>query len=190
VPRLRILRKKKAEDPGAFLNTSHLTSENYFEGNANDVDAPDDISVVATEASTSASLFTRYTPQSAGSRATRTSSRNRRREERKRARGKKGTIYEEEYLVNSIGRLIQRVQDIREDVTRLITALMMINKRLEASEVQRNFRQLIDDIRSCVSEVFAEPITSEHVSRAGAENASICRDVPIVEPFKGSELLI
>ena len=69
--------------------SSQLTSENYFEGITNEIDAPDDISVVATEATTSASLFTRYTPHSAGSRGTRTTSKNRRREERKRARGKK-----------------------------------------------------------------------------------------------------
>src|SRR5579871_4943533 len=101
----------------------------------NDIDAPDDISVVATEASTSATLFTRYTPQSVGSRGSRASSKNRRREERKRARGKKGTVYEEEYLVNSIGRLMQRVESVREDIQRLVVALMMIHKRFEAGEL-------------------------------------------------------
>ncbi len=162
--------------------------ENYFEGNAtNDIDAPDDISVVATEATTSASLFTRYTPQSAGSRGTRASSKNRRREERKRARGKKGTIYEEEYLVNSIGRLIQRVQDIRGEVTRLITALMMINKRFEASEIQRNFEKLVEEIRGCVLEVFAEPMP---VSSLVSGEGNVVSPVPVVEPFVGTELLV
>ena len=163
--------------------------ENYFEGNANnDIDAPDDISVVATEATTSASLFTRYTPQSAGSRGTRTSSKNRRREERKRARGKKGTIYEEEYLVNSIGRLIQRVQDIRSEVTRLITALMMIDKRFEAREVQRNFEKLVEEIRGCVQEVFAEPMPVSNL--VAGEEGNVVSPVPVVEPFVGTELLV
>ena len=177
VPRLRILRNKKVEDP-----------ENYFEGNAsNDIDAPDDISVVATEATTSASLFTRYTPRSASSRGTHTTSRNRR-EERKRARGKRGTIYEEEYLVNSVRRLIQRTQDIREDVSRLVTALMMIDKRFEAEECQRGFQRLIDEIRGCVREVFAEPMA---VRRVSSEEVEVnVTEVPVVEQFEGSSLLV
>jgi hypothetical protein len=36
------------------------------------------------------------------------SSKSKRREERKKARGKKGTIYEEEYLVGSLKRLYER----------------------------------------------------------------------------------
>src|SRR5271169_870552 len=142
-------------------------SETYFEGITNEIDAPDDISVVATEATNSASLFTRYTPHSAGSRGTRSTSKNRRREERKRARGKKGTIYEEEYLVNSIGRLIQRVQDIRGEIMRLITALMIIDKRFEARELQRGFQRLVEDVRGCLREVFAEPVVSSRMSREG-----------------------
>ena len=156
--------------------------ENYYEGNVNDNDTPDDISVVTTEVKTSASLFTRYTPQSAGSRVSRTTSKNRRREERKRARGKKGTIYEEEYLTNSINRLIQRVQDIREDVTSLITALTMIDKRSEAGQLRKRFETLVEDIRECVVEVFAEqPVGSCQVSREGVGSIT---QVPVVEPFR------
>lgn len=151
---------------------------------------PDDISIVATEASTSASLFTRYTPQSSGSRATRSTSKNRRREERKRARGKKGTIYEEEYLVNSIDRLIQRVENIRGDIQRLVVALMMIHKRFEAGELQSNFAKLVDEIRSCVVEVFSEPVLSMQVRRDGMEETSVVKKVPDVQQFRKSELLV
>jgi len=189
VPRLRILREKKAEDPGTFTSMTLLIIENYFEGNSNEIDAPDDISVVASEASTSATLFTRYTPQSVGSRGSRSSSKNRRREERKRARGKKGTIYEEEYLVNSIGRLIQRVQDIREEARRLIIALMMIDKRAEAAEIQKNLIWLVDEIRTCMPEVFAEPLASTRVSREGVEEVHVIREVPVVERFTGTDFL-
>ena len=146
--------------------------------------------MVGTEASTSASLFTRYTQQSTGSKATRSSSKNRRREERKRARGKKGTIYEEEYLVNSVGRLVQRVEDIREDVGRVIVALMIIDKRFEAGELQKNFRMLVDEIRSRVTEVFTEPMIMTQVTRDGVEEISVLREAPVVEAFKGSELLV
>jgi elongator complex protein 1 len=175
IPRLRILREKKAEDP-----------ENYFEGNTVDMDVPDNISVAPTDATTSASLFTRYTARTAGSRGTRASSKNRRREERKRARGKKGTVYEEEYVVNSIGRLIQRVEDIRSEVARLITALLMIDKRSEAGEIQKNFQKMVVDIRGCVPEVFSEPVSSSTISR---EQSSVTVVVPVVETFKGSGLL-
>jgi len=104
---------------------------------------------------TSASLFTRYTAQSRETKGTRASSKNRRREERKRARGKKGTVYEEEYLINSIGRLIARVEDTRGDVGKLVHALMVIGKRLEAGEVQRGFAVLVEKIRECIEEVFS-----------------------------------
>jgi elongator complex protein 1 len=149
---------------------------------------PDDISVVATEP-TSASLFTRYTPQSAGSRGTRTTSRNRRREERKRARGKKGTIYEEEYLVNSIERLIKRVQDSRGEVLRLITALMMIDKRTEAGEMQKRFQGVVDEIRNCVEEVFSEAVVIKNIGRERIEDTLVARDVPVIEPFCGVGIL-
>ena len=149
---------------------------------------PDDISVIATEP-TSASLFTRYTPQSAGSRGTRTTSRNRRREERKRARGKKGTIYEEEYLVNSIERLIKRVQDSRGEVLRLITALMMIDKRTEAGEMQKRFQGVVDEIRNCVEEVFSEAVVIKNIGRERIEDTLVARDVPVIEPFSGVGIL-
>src|SRR5579862_3033638 len=155
----------------------------------NDIDAPDDISVVATEASTSATLFTRYTPQSVGSRGSRASSKNRRREERKRARGKKGTVYEEEYLVNSIGRLIQRVQETREEVRRLVIALMMIDKRTEATEIHKSFVWLIEEIRRCAPEVFCEPVATTRITREGVEDVLMVREVPVVESFSAMEWL-
>ena len=111
---------------------------------------------------TSASLFTRYTAQSRETKGTRVSSKNRRREERKRARGKKGTVYEEDYLVNSIGRLITRVEDTRGDVGKLVCALMIIGKRFEAGEVQRVFAVLVETIRECMEEVFSEAVGGEN----------------------------
>lgn len=155
----------------------------------NEIDAPDDISVVVTEATTSGSLFTRYTQQSTGTRGTRTSSKNRRREERKRARGKKGTIYEEEYLINSIIRLMQRVQDIREEVMQLIVALMMIDKRREAEEIQKNFSSLVENIRSCAPELNSEPMMSSRMSGDG-ETPSVTLNFAVTDVFKGSQLLV
>ena len=101
VPRLRELRQRKLDDPIAFLDGA----------DGGDVDIPDDLSLAPTDASTTGGTFmTRYTNRSTGTLATnasRQTSKNRRREERKRARGKKGTVYEEEYLTNSLERLIE-----------------------------------------------------------------------------------
>jgi elongator complex protein 1 len=158
-PRLKLLQEKKLEDPGKPQQqqpslVAHLTNlEAFFEGDGTGVDAPDDISVVATDITTSASLFTRYTAQTKDTRGTRASSKKGRREERKKARGKKGTVYEEEYLLNSLGRLVARVEDTRGDVERLVRALMAGGKRVEAGECQRGFAGLVEEIRGVVGEI-------------------------------------
>ena len=101
VPRIRELRDKKRQDPLAFYEGDPLPG-----GAEGGGDIPDNVSLAPTDASTAGggTLFTRYTARSSGDETlgtdvTRRSSKNRRREERKRARGKKGSVYEEEYLV-------------------------------------------------------------------------------------------
>ncbi|PHH73563.1 hypothetical protein CDD80_3727 [Ophiocordyceps camponoti-rufipedis] len=120
VPRILELRRRAAEDPLSFYEGERV-------GGAS---VPDDVSVAATSrlsTTTSASLFTRYTG-SMGTGVSRASSKNRRREEKKRARGRKGTVYEEEYLVNSVTRLVERVAASTADVEALLAAL--VNRHL------------------------------------------------------------
>ena len=149
LPRLRELRQKKAEDPMAFLDGAE----------GGDGDVPDNISLAPTDASTTAgTLMTRYTNRSTGTlatNATRKTSKNRRREERKRARGKKGTVYEEEYLVNSIARLIDRLNDIGDDVGKLVDGLMRRAMRERAVAVQAAMDELVATVKDCVGEVWA-----------------------------------
>ncbi|KAL1302746.1 hypothetical protein AAFC00_003098 [Neodothiora populina] len=149
VPRLRELRQKKAEDPLAFYGGD-------VPGGG--VDIPDNISLASTQASTSAGTFmTRYTSRSTGtlaSNATRKTSKNRRREERKRARGKKGSVYEEEYLVNSIGRLIERANSISEEVRRLVEGLMRRAMRERAAVVEAAMGEVTTMCSACIPEVF------------------------------------
>ena len=149
VPRLRELRQKKAEDPMAFLDGAE----------GGDGDVPDNISLAPTDASTSGGTFmTRYTNRSTGTlatNATRKTSKNRRREERKRARGKKGTVYEEEYLVNSIARLIERLNSVGEDAGKLVEGLMRRAMRERAVAVQSAMDEVTEACGSCTSEVFA-----------------------------------
>ncbi|MCJ1283838.1 hypothetical protein MMC26_003169 [Xylographa opegraphella] len=147
VPRLRELRIKKVEEPLAF-----------FEGDANNgMDIPDNVSLAPTDGSTTGgSLFTRYTNRTGtvGTNATRRTSKNKRREERKRARGKKGSVYEEEYLVNSIGRLIERVNAVGDEVGRLVAGLMRRGMRERAKAVEGAMVEVVGLCRDCVGEVF------------------------------------
>jgi elongator complex protein 1 len=140
VPRLRELRIKKEREPLAFFTGDAAGTER---------DYPDDVSLAATDASTTGGSFmTRYTERSAGTgtlntAASRRSSKNRRREERKRARGKKGSVYEEEYLVNSIKRLVERINVVNEDVGRLVDGLMRRGMRERARTVQQGMVEMI-----------------------------------------------
>lgn len=153
VPRIRELRTKKAEDPLSF-----------FDGDVNGgADIPDNVSLAPTDASTAGggSLFTRYTNRTGtvGTNATRKTSKNRRREERKRARGKKGSVYEEEYLVNSVGRLVQRVNTVGEDIRRLVIGLTRRGMRERARAVETAMVDLVQLCHSAVADVF--PTTTE-----------------------------
>ncbi|KAM0715264.1 hypothetical protein Q7P37_008762 [Cladosporium fusiforme] len=151
VPRLRELRQKKAEDPMAFLG----------EADEADGDVPDNLSLAPSEATTSGgTLMTRYTNRSTGTlatNATRKTSKNRRREERKRAKGKKGTVYEEEYLVNSIARLIERLNSTTDDVSSLLEGLMRRAMRERAVAVEAAMADVMEACKLCMAEVFAQP---------------------------------
>ncbi|KAI8715726.1 Elongator complex protein 1 [Fusarium sp. LHS14.1] len=153
VPRVAELRRKAAEDPLAF-----------YEGErAGGGDIPDDISIAASSrVSTSASLFTRYTGKAgtvgtAGTGVSRATSKNRRREEKKRARGRKGTVYEEEYLVNSIRRLIERVSATTPDVERLVFALVRRNMPERARAAEALMADVSEACATAVAEVFNSP---------------------------------
>lgn len=148
VPRIRELHLAAATDPLAF-----------YEGEGSSNDIPDNISVTASSnLSTSASLFTRYTGrQSQGTAVTgasRATSKNRRREERKRARGKKGTVYEEEYLVASVSRLVERLESIRDEVRRLVLGLLRRGMRERAAAVEGMMAEVVELCQKAVVDVW------------------------------------
>lgn len=163
VPRIRELRTKKAEDPLAFYDGEGV------EG----ADIPDNVSLAPTDASTTGggSLFTRYTNRTGtvGTNATRKTSKNRRREERKRARGKKGSVYEEEYLVNSVGRLIERINIVNEEVERLVVGLMRRGMRERARAVENAMVEVVELCRGCLDEVFAQAVKEAAVEGSDAK---------------------
>ncbi|RBR06084.1 uncharacterized protein FIESC28_11195 [Fusarium coffeatum] len=166
VPRVAELRRKAIEDPLAF-----------YEGDrAGGMDIPDDVSIAASSrVSTSASLFTRYTGKAgsvgtAGTGVSRATSKNRKREEKKRARGRKGTVYEEEYLVNSIRRLIERVSAAAADTERLIFALVRRNMPERARAAEALMAEVSEACTSAVADVF-KPLETESEKKPEGEPA-------------------
>ena len=168
VPRIRELRAKKAADPLAFYDGDALPEEAG-------VDIPDNVSLAPTDASTAGggTLFTRYTNRSSGTLATnasRRTSKNRRREERKRARGKKGSVYEEEYLVASVWRLVEKVNTVEDEVGRLVVGLMRRGMRERARAVEGGMVEVVGLCRRCVDDVFGEERDEkEQRARGGIE---------------------
>ena len=166
VPRIRELREKKRQDPLAFYEGDPLPGAEGAD------DVPDNVSLAATDASTAGggTLFTRYTARSSGNETlgtdvTRRSSKNRRREERKRARGKKGSVYEEEYLVGSVRRLVERVEGVREEVGRLVVGLVRRGMRERARAVEGAMVEVVGVGRGCLGEVFGEASGMEGVPK-------------------------
>ncbi|KAK2813112.1 hypothetical protein FQN50_000789 [Emmonsiellopsis sp. PD_5] len=165
VPRIRELRERREADPLAFYGGDPTLG---MDGIGPGVDIPDNVSLAPTDATTMAgrSMFTRYTGNTASSRKT---SRTRRREERKRARGKKGTVYEEEYLVNSVRRLVERVNSAVGEGEGLIMGLLRRGMRERAAAVQGHLDEVLGMCRGCVGEVFEVQKEAGDVEGGGEE---------------------
>ncbi|KAL8785562.1 MAG: hypothetical protein Q9213_003310 [Squamulea squamosa] len=181
--RMQELRQKKQEDPLAFV-----------EGGSNEgKDIPDDVSLVTTDASTmGGSLFTRYTSRtgtgSAETGTSRRSSKNRRREERKKARGKKGSVYEEEYLVNSLRRLVERVNSVGVEVRKLVEWLFRRRMVERARAVEAGMSEVVELSGRAVKEVF--DIEKEKATVVdGEEGAQEKTEAPMVKGFTRLSLL-
>lgn len=98
----------------------------------------------------------------------RATSKNRRREERKRARSKKGSVYEEEYLVASVGRLIDRVESVREEIGRLVAGLLRRGMWERARAIEGSLAEVVSMCQACIPEVFG---TNEQTEAAGEDDA-------------------
>jgi len=156
VPRIVELRRKAVEDPLGFYE-GDVRGGGGGGGGAGDI--PDDVSVATSRVSTSASLFTRYTGKAGsvgtvGSNVSRATSKNRKREEKKRARGRKGTVYEEEYLVNSVRRLVERVESTREEIERLVFGLVRRGMAERARAVEALVAEVVEGCRLAVEQVW------------------------------------
>ncbi|CCD27111.1 Elongator subunit IKI3 NDAI_0J02190 [Naumovozyma dairenensis CBS 421] len=177
--RLRELRTKKEEDPYAFYGQ--------------ETEQADDVSIAPSETSTKESFFTRYTGKTSGTAktgASRRTAKNRRREERKRARGKKGTIYEEEYLVQSIGRLLDRLNQTRPDAIKLIDGLCRRNMREQAYQIQKNFLDVLDLLKTHVEEIYSiSEKDRERINDDGEVYHVPEIPVPLIEDFPTNKVI-
>lgn len=211
VPRLAELRRKALEDPLAFYEGERPSAL---------ADLPDDVSIAASSrVSTSASLFTRYTGKggsgsvgTVGSNVSRATSKNRRREEKKRARGRKGTVYEAEYLVNSVRRLVGRVESAKEEVERLVFGLMRRGMAERARAVEALAEEVVEACRAAVKEVFGDvagmerlqggssgpvdgledeyrPSGADGVLQASVDAANAAQVAPVITAFSRLSLL-
>lgn len=205
VPRIRELRIKAIQDPLAFYEG---------ERGAGGDDLPDDVSVAASSGIvTNRSLFTRYTGKgsqggslgTARTGDTRVTSKNRRREERKRARGKKGSVYEEEYLVASVGRLIDRVESVRDEISRLVAGLVRRGMWERARAVESAVAEVVGMCKACVPEVYQveekpavvegqgeddyRPTGADAVLAESMEQAGKKKEAPVIKGFERLVLL-
>ncbi len=120
-------------------------------------------------------------------------------------------MYEEEYLINSIGRLIERVDSVRDEVSRLLEGLLRRGMRERAVAVERGMVDVVDACRGCVDEVFAggkgvrsagiEGVVDGEVDEEGrpkggdgvlwdsVEEKARKREVPVVREFERLSLL-
>ncbi|PYH47499.1 Elongator subunit IKI3 [Aspergillus saccharolyticus JOP 1030-1] len=156
VPRIRELRVRRATDPLAYFGGDPTLGGGAGDGN---IDIPDNVSLAPTDASTLAgrSMFTRYTGNTGKTGKTTSSrhtSKTRRKEERKRARGKKGTVYEEEYLVNSVRRLLERANATVAEVEVLVDALLRRAMRERAAAIEKAMQEVLKLCTESREEVF------------------------------------
>ena len=166
VPRILELRQIKASDPLAFFGGD--TSA------ANDGDIADNISLAPTDSTfANHSLFTKYGSSNSrfggtvASNMSRKTSKTRRKEERKRARGKKGSVYEEEYLVSSVVRLLERVNGTHEEVKRLVGGLRRRAMREQARKVDEVMAEMQLAMEKARGEVWPETVQAPQDLAAG-----------------------
>ncbi len=169
VPRILELRRIKASDPLAFFGGDPTLA-------SGDADVPDNISLAPTDSTlANHSLFTRYHSSNSkfggtvASNISHRTSKTRRKEERKRARGKKGSVYEEEYLVASVARLFSRVNETHEEVRRLVMGLRRRGMREQSMKVDEVMREMQVGMEKAREEVWPEQEKMGEDGKGGQE---------------------
>lgn len=145
VARLTELRIKKVEEPDAFYNYDDPTLHN--------VDVMTDLSMAPT-------TFTRYTvAPSATSKASKRSSKTKRKMERKLGSGRKGTVDEEEYILKSVTKLVERCATVQGEIKKLLPHLLQLSQahREEGVSLQVEFDHLQSELRGAIEDIWKKP---------------------------------
>ncbi|KAL4265189.1 Elongator complex protein 1 [Pleurotus pulmonarius] len=145
--RIHELRVKKQEEPDVFYGVE--------DSNLANVDVMTDVSMAPT-------AFTRYTvAPSMASRASKISSRSKRKAERKIGSGRKGTVDEEEYLLNSITKLVARFQTTQREAQGLLPFLFQFSTehREEGLELQKEVSEFEEELLATLEDIWAKPKT-------------------------------
>ncbi|KAG5513707.1 hypothetical protein PMAC_000745 [Pneumocystis sp. 'macacae'] len=151
----------------------------------NNEDIPDDVSLADTNTSISSSIFTQYSKYTTTINTSGKKDKVYRQEERKKARKQKGSIWEEEYLLNSITRLIGRLEDARQDAEKTIQGLLLERLSEKASLLQKQMTCLVEDVKECLEEMFSHTIEN---SSGNIQNN--IRIPPIIRPINELKILV
>ncbi|KAH9846478.1 IkappaB kinase complex IKAP component [Lenzites betulinus] len=150
VNRVRELRVRKVEEPDAFYGVEDTDLHN--------VDVMTDISMAPT-------MFTRYTvaPSAMSKTSSKRSSRSKRKLERKVGSGRKGTVDEEEYLLNSVSKLVTRFKTTQADGASLLPHLLQFTDehRTEAASLQRELSDLSAELNEAIEEIWKKAPENE-----------------------------
>ncbi|KAF8942635.1 hypothetical protein BGZ47_006286 [Haplosporangium gracile] len=141
-------------------------------------DALDNVDMMS-DTTSMASGFSRYTAAnsvlSKSSHSSKSSSqytaRLKKRNDRKRQRGKKGSVFEEEYLINSLRKLIVRVDATKPDVHALLKCMASSLSLDRASVLQKEFAKLLQDINKHMLIIFIPPTDDFLAKKKAAEEA-------------------
>ncbi|KAF9529755.1 Elongator complex protein 1 [Crepidotus variabilis] len=150
VKRLRELRIKKIEEPDAFYGVEDNPA-------LQNIDMMTDVSMAPT-------AFTRYTvaPTSA-SRTSRRTSRSKRKMERKVGSGRKGTVDEEEYLLRSVKKLVDRFNATQSETRALLPHLFRFTEehRAEGSLLQNDVGNIEAELKAALDEIWTRAADPE-----------------------------
>ncbi|WFD35942.1 Putative elongator complex protein 1 [Malassezia cuniculi] len=164
VARLGALDERRQEAPAAFLGDDAV---------------PDNIDV-SSEVSL-ATQFTRYTaaPSIAQSMSTLSLSsragKKAAKEDKKKRSGRKGSVYEEDYLYESVQRLVgERLRGVQQSAARLLPTLLPLGAphRAAASELQVRLTKFEDECNAAADKLAAQATAAEQ-RRAETEQALI-----------------
>ncbi|KAJ9058081.1 putative elongator complex protein 1, variant 2 [Entomophthora muscae] len=120
-----------------------------------------DVMSDATSAFTNFTVYTNYSQttghsssQSLGSTKT---GKSRRKMERKKNQGKKGSAFEYEYLLGSVSRLVERTNNMHNDLHSLLVALVTLNLLSPAKKLQADFENLLANLEAHLDSIYKVP---------------------------------